>query len=99
MLFSVSPSSYATDPRFKTEKMRMYTRFFETDKFVSYNVQEYLTTATLPELRVSRLAPPMPLPSCKSHRNTLNVRVERYRRLQQAHRLKRSRLDKQVNEC
>ncbi|PAV23708.1 hypothetical protein PNOK_0077600 [Pyrrhoderma noxium] len=78
--------------------MRTYTRFFETDKFVSCNVQEYLTTATLPELRVSRLAPPMPLPSCKSHRNTLNVRVERYRRLQQVHRLKRSRLDKQVNE-
>lgn len=69
------------------------------EMFVSSNVRQYVSQATVPKLRLAPSTPPMPEPGHKSHRNLLTVRPERYRRLEQMHRLNDAEFSAKVVSC
>ena len=66
---------------------------------VSSNLHQYLSEATLPTIRLASSAPPMPPENHKAHRNAVSVRPERYRKLEQMHRLNPEMFDDDVLAC
>lgn len=74
--------------------MQSLVGFLDSKPGSSSNVKNYLASAALPKLRISKRSPPMPPKSCKSHCNFLKVVPERTRRIKQTRRLAANRLIK-----
>lgn len=70
-----------------------------TSREASHNMGQYLSEASLPQIRLAHTAPPMPPENHKSHRNFLSVRPARDRRLEQMYRLNDTYLEEDTMSC
>lgn len=63
------------------------------------NLKSYVREAALPRMTNDRFAPPMPPDGHKSHQNTLKVRPESWRRLENIYTLENFRMEEVITAC